>query len=410
MVKQKRAPMPPLQRLAVGFLGVVVLLAVGVLLLSIARVRVTITPRAEPVAVDFDLTVIGSGKPSDREVLGRLVRVDGTGSSGEQAIGVATGAAALSDAASPSVPAPREDTPARAEGTVTLINRMASPQPLVATTRLLALDGTLFRMKSGVTIPASGNVENVRVAADQPGSSGNIGPTKFTIPGLSKWLQARVWAESSTAMSGGRGSMLAPQAGSVTTPRAVVTAADVAAARSKAIDAATADAHARAAALAKDGEEVIRMETGAPQVTVRGALGEVRDSVRADATVRLTALLIPKGALSASGRVALEAVAASSGRALLRMRSDALTTRLIAQDPATARATIAVHAEGDAAIRQGSFAFEPRRISGFTGEEVQTYLRSLPGVQDVDVELRPFWVKRVPANVGSVNVEVRGAE
>lgn len=386
--------MSPLQRLAVGFLSVVVLLAVGVLLLSIARVRVMITPRAEPISVDFDLTVIGSGKPSDREVLGRLVRVDGTGS-GERVIGT------------PAAAAPTDSLPpARAEGTVTLVNRMASPQPLVATTRLLAPGEILFRMKSGVTIPANGKVENVRVAADQPGSHGNIGPTTFKIPGLSTWLQERVWAESTIAMSGGQG---APKVGGPATPRPVVTAADVDAVRSQATDAATADAYTRATALTKDGEEVVRIAADT-QVTTRGAVGEVRDRVAADATVRLTALLIPKGVAEARARAALETVAQSSGRALLRMRPDAFRTRLIAQDPAAARATIAVHAEGEASIRGGSFAFEPRRISGFTGEEVQTYLRSLPGVQDVEVQLKPFWVKRVPSNVRSVEVEVTAPE
>ena len=93
---------------------------------------------------------------------------------------------------------------------------------------------------------------------------------------------------------------------------------------------------------------------------------------------------------------------------MLRLvRPDALRTRLVSQDPAAARATIAVHAEGDAVFKRGSLSFEPRRIAGFTAAEVQTYLRSIPGVQDVEVRLTPFWVKRVPAGVGSVEVEVR---
>lgn len=385
--------MSSLQRLAVGFLSVVILLAVGVLLLSIARVRVTITPRAEPIAVDFDLTVIGSGKPSDREVLGRLVRVDGTGS-GERVIGTAAPGPTAAD----TLP------PARAEGTVTLINRMASPQPLVATTRLLAPGNVLFRLKSGVTVPGNGKIEGVRVYADQVGSHGNIGPTSFKIPGLSAWLQERVWAESTEPMHGGQG--IATSGAVVPAVRTLVTASDVDAVRTKATDAATADAQRRAEALANNGEEVVRIAADT-QVTVRGVVGEARDRVSADATVRLTAILIPKGVADARARAALETVAQSSGRTLLRMRPDALRTRLIAQDPALARATIAVHAEGDASIRGGSFAFEPRRISGFTGEEVRTYLRSLPGVQDVEVQLKPFWVKRVPSNVGSVEVEVK---
>ena len=372
--KRKRPPMPPLQRLAVGFLGVVVFLAIGALLLTIARVDVRITPRPEPVAVDFDLTIIGSGKPSEREVFGRLVRVEGTAE------------------ASPV----RADAPAVVRGapalTVTLVSTQPAPQPLVATTRIIAPEGVQYRLVKGVTIPARGRVEDVAVVYDtafaQPaGADMAVGaPRKYTIPGLSAWLRERVWAESAGPMQvvGERASEpIVPAAGDVV--------------RRRAMD----DAAQRAAALAKSGEESFTIASTS-EVT------ETATATRAVATI--TAILIPKGAVEERARAALEAVAASSGRTLARVRVDALRTRLVSQARALARATIAVHAEGDATIRTGSFAFEPRRIVGFTPDEVRTYLRSLPGVADVEVQLRPFWVKRVPASAGSVQVEVREAE
>ncbi|MDO8621666.1 MAG: hypothetical protein Q7R80_00340 [bacterium] len=397
MAKRSRSPRSPYQRLALGFLGVVVLLAVAVLLLSVARVDVTITPRAEQIVADFDVTIIGSGTPTGREVLGRLVRVEGTG----------TAERVLTAGVAPS-PVVESAPAARAEGSVTLVNTMTAPQPLVATTRLLSADGVLFRMKSGATIPANGKLENVRVYADLVGEQGNIGPTKFSIPGLSKWLQARVWAESSAAMSGGRG--VAPAGAPTPRPAArslpVVREADLAEVQQGAGTAAKTDARARADALAEAGEEVVPIDETA-RVTPRGAVGEARDRVSASAVVTMTAILIPKGALEERARQALSAVAASSGRELRHVRTNQLRTRLVSQDPAAARATIAVHVEGDAVLKRGSLSFEPRRISGFTAPEVQTYLRSIPGVQDVEVQLWPFWVKRVPASAGSVKVEVR---
>lgn len=396
MAKRSRSPRSPYQRLALGFLGVVVLLAVAVLLLSVTRVDVTITPRSEAISADFDVTVVGSGTPSDREVLGRLVRVEGTGTA-ERVL--TAGAAPLSAA--------EAVAPTRAEGVVTLVNTMTAPQPLVATTRLLSPDGVLFRLKSGVTVPAGGRLEAVRVYADQVGEQGNIGPTKFTIPGLSKWLQARVWAESTAAMRGGVG--VAPAGVAVSRPAArslpIIREADLAAVQQEAGTAAKTDARARADALAEEGEEVVPIDETA-RVTPRGAVGEARDRVSASAVATMTAILIPKGALEGRARQALERVAASSGRELRHVRADRLRTRLVSQDPAAARATIAVHVEGDAVLKRGSLSFEPRRISGFTASEVQTYLRSIPGVQDVEVNLWPFWVQRVPANAGSVNVEV----
>lgn len=417
MARRSRSPY---QRLALGFLSVVALLAVGVLLLSISRVEVHITPRREPITADFDVTIIGSGTPSEREVLGRLVRVEGVGTA-ERAIATSAGGTPSTPttavASTPSSATATEGKPARAEGIVTLVNTHTSAQPLVATTRLLSADGVLFRLRSGVTIPAKGKLDSVVVYADKPGAHGNIGPTKFTIPGLSTWLQARVWAESSTAMTGGQGPAVAsavrpaparPTAVSLK-PKTAVREEDLAAVRDEATSTAKARAKEEATLLTKSGEEVVPIDE-VVRVATTGVVGETRDRVTAEVRVTMTAILIPRGALGERAAKALEDVAAASGRTLLRVRADKLRTRLVSQDSVLARATIAVHAEGDAVLQRGSFAFEPRRIAGFTAGEVGTYLRSIPGVQDVEVQLRPFWVKRVPSSVGSVRVDVREAE
>lgn len=96
-----------------------------------------------------------------------------------------------------------EEIEDQATGTVAIYNNWSKEQPLAATTRLLTPDGTLFRIKERVDVPAGGKIENVEVYADQPGSSGNIKPTKFTIPGLWKGLQDKIYAESSEPMTGG---------------------------------------------------------------------------------------------------------------------------------------------------------------------------------------------------------------
>ena len=81
-------------------------------------------------------------------------------------------------------------------------NDSSISQPLVATTRLLTADGILFRMKKGATVPANGTVE-VDVYADKSGKASEIGPSKFTIPGLNEARQKVVWAESIKPMVGG---------------------------------------------------------------------------------------------------------------------------------------------------------------------------------------------------------------
>ncbi len=97
----------------------------------------------------------------------------------------------------------------KAHGKITIINEYSDkPQPLVATTRFLAEDGTLFRLANHVTVPGMkdgkpGKIE-VLVIADKSGSNANIGPTKFSIPGFKGTPKdGKFYAVSEKAMIGG---------------------------------------------------------------------------------------------------------------------------------------------------------------------------------------------------------------
>ena len=89
-----------------------------------------------------------------------------------------------------------------ATGEVTLYNDSAVSQALVKTTRLLTASGTLFRLSGPVTVPSKGQV-TAQVYADKDGQDGDIGPSSFTIPGLSEDKQKVIYAKSDKAMSGG---------------------------------------------------------------------------------------------------------------------------------------------------------------------------------------------------------------
>jgi hypothetical protein len=100
-------------------------------------------------------------------------------------------------------------TAQKAQGTITIYNEYnKSPQPLVATTRFLAEDGTLFRLVNATTVPGMngdepGKVEAL-VEADVAGESGNVGPTKFSVPGFDGGpKEGKFYGVSEKAMAGG---------------------------------------------------------------------------------------------------------------------------------------------------------------------------------------------------------------
>jgi hypothetical protein len=102
--------------------------------------------------------------------------------------------------------APAEE--ARAVGMITVVNETSNDYRFVATTRFLSSDGVLFRLENETSIPPNGTVD-VEVYADEVGAAGDIGPSRFTIPGLSEDLQQYIYGRSRTAMSGGSGTVSA---------------------------------------------------------------------------------------------------------------------------------------------------------------------------------------------------------
>jgi len=100
----------------------------------------------------------------------------------------------------------------KARGTIAVINETGTDQPLVTNTRFRTSNGLIFRSTTGIVVPkaylnplgekVNGSI-NVNVVADQVGESYNIGPSSFTIPGLSSSLQSKIYGRNSAAMTGG---------------------------------------------------------------------------------------------------------------------------------------------------------------------------------------------------------------
>jgi len=106
-----------------------------------------------------------------------------------------------------------------AEGTIRVYNKYSPPKSftLVAKTRFLSDSGKLFRAVSKINLPPA-QVKNgkiipswvdVKVVAVESGEAYNIGPAKFSVPGLSGTPSYySVYAESTNKMAGGYESKL----------------------------------------------------------------------------------------------------------------------------------------------------------------------------------------------------------
>lgn len=106
-----------------------------------------------------------------------------------------------------------------ATGEITIINSSDEEWQLKKETRFQTSDGLIFRITEGVIVPpvtvdeegmeTNGTLEAKVIADsfdaydDPVGERGNVGPSIFSIPGLSKYNQDLIWAESYSDMTGG---------------------------------------------------------------------------------------------------------------------------------------------------------------------------------------------------------------
>ena len=123
-----------------------------------------------------------------------------------------------------------------AKGEIKIINTSDEEWKLKEETRFQSEEGIVFRIAEGVKAPARTRDEEdnlipgtliVAVEADpfdiygEPiGERGNLPPTSFIIPGLSKYNQRIIWGESEESMTGG-----------ITSYRPIVTSDDIEAAK-----------------------------------------------------------------------------------------------------------------------------------------------------------------------------------
>lgn len=283
-----------------------------------------------------------------------------------------------------------------ARGTVTLHNETDRPQPLVRTTRLLTPEGVLFRMDEARTVPARGTVD-VPVYADQPGASGNIGPTeRFTIPGLDAVKQQVIYASSAAPMSGG-----VRQIGAVTQ-------ADIDRAQKQLAAAITQRAGELFPVAAPEGHATIySVDEVTTQTTAE--LGAEVDRFEVTASGRLVAVTYDVAALNEWGRTELQKRSIGDAENVMP-GSDKPQVSFAAYDATTGIATLGAYFDGIVTLNPESKQIEKAVFFGKSKDEVRRYLLSLDHVHKVDVEFDPVWMQTVPHIYDHVTVIVKEVE
>lgn len=269
-----------------------------------------------------------------------------------------------------------------ATGTVTIRNTGVTDQSLVATTRLLSSEGVLFRLTRGVVVPSNGEIET-EVYADKAGASGNIAPTRFSIPGLSAARQAVVYAESQTPFSGGVRTV------AVVSEEEMMRAADL-------LEQALVDE--AKVMLIDQAPKTVTGQVFQSEVIEQTFSEKPDTEVEAyDVTVQvsLTGVFYDELALQ---QIALQRLYASLGKGMIFSEIDleALSITIDGWNEKTGEALLSVSLEATAVPSLTHEKLNVDRFVGLTENEVSELLIQEGIAESVHVSFFPFWMTRVP--------------
>jgi hypothetical protein len=361
------APVRFYKFVALAFLVITVVLLGLIVFMSSKRATIEITTKESPVDVNLSMEI-----GPDAEIPGMI-----------QTITVTT-----TDFFEPTGD---EQVPDIARGTITIKNDSATAQPLIATTRFLSSDNVLFRLEDGVTVPANGSIE-ARVYADQPGATGNIAATKFTIPGLNETRQREVYGESTEAMTGGLRTI------------GILSEADIKRAEDQLIARAIEDF--KASFSSATGTIEVLVDLISVESSTDTELGEETSSFELAAIIELVGASYDSADVQTFADNSLRQREIDDAEVINPAASAPVVT-FNSYNPLTETVTASVFHSGMAMLNPESKQIQKMIFFGKTRDEVRRYLLSLDHVHSVEVKFKPAWIRSVPHVHDHVNVIVR---
>lgn len=294
----------------------------------------------------------------------------------------------------------------KAKGTITIYNEFSSsPQPLVATTRFLSESGKLFRLVSGVTVPGTSKVGEetkpgaveAEVIADESGTSFNIDPTKFTIPGFqgNSGKYSKFYAKSSKAMAGG---------GSGNDQIKAISENDINSAKSSIQSGINEAMLAKAKESAGDEYIILSEAVNIDETSYQfsNSVGEVTENFQVTAQVKASALAFREDDL----KNVVNALVAKSSGDKVNIDSSSLDVQYGKADPDFKAGTMNIKVQGTNSLGLGfDINGFKKNILGKSNLEVEEILNNYPDIEKAEVTYWPPFISgKIPRFESRVEV------
>lgn len=416
------APRTNLYRnIAYSFIAFTVVIVLAVLWLSSARATVVVRTKRTPIQYDGGVEI--ARQPQSGQIPGRVVQGVFEKIQEFEVGGVIATSTPLEVPpllASPPAPSSTPATPAPvvlARGTVRIFNKYSRPQTLVRTTRLLTADQKLYRIDRTIRLEPGEEVD-VPVYADKNGAEFVIGPTRFTIPGLFVDLQKFIYAESSAAFQA-----VAVGAATSAPPSAPVRPATPTPTRSVSgkivtqVDMDTAERLLREAVMEQAKKtlgadlglanaQVVYLVRNADRFKTNVSVGQSADTFLASLKLDVTAVFYPKEDVLSLVRLKLKEKIPDGREFSPPGNGDGFTLEVQSADPKTEVATIHLKAEGAYRLTPSSPGLQKSVVAGKEPEEAVAILKSIEGVEDAQVTVRPKWFGKIPSLKDRIEMKI----
>lgn len=387
-----------------AFLLVSALVFFIVIYVALPGATVIIEPSADVVSkgVNVNLELNGSG---DNELVAYPVETEVT--------------AKLSHAATDI-----ENIGTNASGTLTIVNIDGIEHPLIKDTRFQTEDGIVFRLQEEVIVPAGSTTNpakvDVTVVADTldasgaaVGDRGNIGPSRFFLPGLKEDTRDKLYGESTTPMAGGTSNMIAH-----------VSEEDLQAAQAQ-LEAELKEkvlADLRKEVLSEGNTKGLNLKLVEDTATLQFGtadidlpyemIGKEAETFEVTGTLKLSGVAYDSDALYALLKTQLLSVE-TPGKQIVSVDKNSISLSVLEADIPNDSYKITAQIQGveeyeiDTDLEGGAELNKKikEHIAGKTIEEAEAYIQNLPEVNSVEIKVWPVWSPTIPSLPDNIKIK-----
>ena len=381
MINKRKIILPKLYRnFILIFIGLSFISFFAILNFIKAKAIIIIVPAIEKVTTEFTIEVIEEATSTiafdkEKAVLGIVREIVSAGSQNFPATDK------------------RVVTNTNTVGEVTIFNNYTKAQILVASTRLLASNGTLLRLEKTVAVPPKDKIK-VRVYPDKPEEFDNLAPSKFTIPGLWQPLQEKIYAESFHPFKKGEQTIY------------MVSENDFKEAEEKlkeslyqkAVSDFNQTISSQQALWSKLSTYKIMDKKFSHQI------GEETTEFKTEITLNSIFVAFDESQVVFLAKEKLKSVT-PSGKKLISLNADSLSYSVENYDLGIKKAQVKVKVEGRAKGNISNLEIRKEELTGRTLAEIRSYFANLAGVKEIKVDFFPNWRQKTPAFKDRIFIE-----